>query len=346
MKKEDVMKRVSLLVAVFLVLSVFNLSSILCDEAFAGPAKKYVMLYSSMKDSQLAALKEAFTSKYSDIEMDYYSAGTGKVMTKLAAEERAGNIGADVLWVGDPTNYLMFKDKGLLTPYVSPEAKTIPAGLKDPENYFCGARIITLGLVYNTLNVKGKDIPDDWDDLLSPRFKGIAVMTDPTFSGTTLYTVAALVQNPKYGWDFIKKLKANNVRIEKGSSAVVNKVGAGEYDVTIGVDYIARSKMAKGSPIGFAYTKSGISTVASPIAIMKATKNLEAAQRLYDYILSIEGQQQLVKKQVIPVRPEVQLEGALSVKDAVSRAMPVDAQDLLKNKVELLDKFNSIMKKK
>lgn len=324
---------------------VFVMAATLLVAAEESEAEMYVMLYSSMKDAQLSALKEGFTAKYPDIKMDYYSAGTGKVMTKLAAEERAGSIEADIIWVGDPTNYFKLKENGLLLAYVSPAAETIPEGIKDKDNQFCGARIITLGFVYNVNNVKEDEIPKDWDDLLKPRFKDVAVMTDPTFSGTTLYTVAALVQSPKYGWEFFEKLKANGMRLEKGSSAVVNKVGAGEYDVCIGVDYIAKSKMKKGSPIGFAYAESGISTVASPIAILKATKNLEAAKKLYDFILSPDGQKVLMATEVIPVRPELKLEGAISVEEAVKRALPVDDKKLNEEREDLLARFNEIMKK-
>ena len=310
--------------------------------------KMQVMLYSSMKDSQLEALKKGFTKKYPDIRMDYYTAGTGKVMTKLSAEERAGNIAADIIWVGEPTNYFTFKDKGMLLSYSSPEAKTIPKKLIDKDNTFCGARIVTLGLVYNVNAVKGADIPTDWDDLAKPRFSNhLAVMTDPSFSGTTLYTVAGLSQNPKYGWEFFKKLKANGMRLEKGSTASVEKVGSGEYDISIGVDYIAMSWKKQGSPVAFVYPKSGISVIASPIAIMKASKNVKTAKLLYDYILSIDGQNVLVKAEVLPVRPEVELEkGATPVKEILERALPVDDKKLTKEKDGMIDKFNAIMKKK
>ena len=337
-----------IILVIFLLVTAFTFLFAAGQEEKAGTESEgemKVMLYSSMKDSQLTALKEGFSKKYPNIQMDYYTAGTGKVMTKISAEEQAGNISADILWVGDPTNYFTLKERDLLLSYISPEAKTIPGDLKDEGNYYCAARIITLGLVYNVNLVKGNDIPGDWDDLLKPRFKGLTVMTDPTFSGTTLYTVAALIQNPKYGWEYFKKLKANGMRIEKGSSAVVNKVGAGEYDVCIGVDYIARSKKAKGTPVDFVHASSGISTVPSPIAIFKATKNPKATKLLYDYILSLEGQKVLVAAQVLPVRPELKLEGALSVKETTDRALPIDAQRLKNEKDELLERFNEIMKK-
>jgi len=332
------------LICIIGVIGIFLMTSTLLFAA----EKMQVMLYSSMKDSQLEALKEGFDKKYPNIRMDYYTAATGKVMTKLSAEEQAGNISADIIWVGEPTNYFAYKDKGMLLPYASPEAKTIPKELIDKDNTFCGARIVTLGLVYNVNAVKGADIPTDWDDLVKPRFANhLAVMTDPSFSGTTLYTVAGLSQNPKYGWEFFKRLKANGMRLEKGSTASVEKVGSGEYDVSIGVDYIAMSWKKQGSPVAFVYPKSGISVIASPIAIMKASKNVKPAKILYDYILSLEGQKVLVKAEVLPVRPEVELEkGSVSVKEILKRALPVDDKKLTEEKDDMINKFNEIMKKK
>ncbi len=42
--------------------------------------------------------------------MDYYQAGTGKIKTKIATEQQAGQVAAaDLLWVGDASDYLTFK---------------------------------------------------------------------------------------------------------------------------------------------------------------------------------------------------------------------------------------------
>ena len=63
------MKR-TLFVVVFLAL--------LASSAMAAPSGK-VMLYSSMQEDQLVAIKKGFEAKYPDIVMDYYFAGTGRV---------------------------------------------------------------------------------------------------------------------------------------------------------------------------------------------------------------------------------------------------------------------------
>jgi iron(III) transport system substrate-binding protein len=302
-----------------------------------------VMVYSSLKDTQLAALQEGFMNKYPHITMDFYTAGTGNVMTKLAAEQQAGGISADLIWVGDPTNYIDFKERGLLLAYDSPAAKNIPDRFKDSDSMYISGRLIMLGFVYNTLLLDKDQAPMTWEDLLKPEFKDNVTMTDPTTSGTTLYTVAGLTQNPKYGWEYFEKLKANGTKLESGSSAVVNKVGAGEYLVSVGVDYIARSLIAQGSPIGFIYPDNDIPIIESPIAIIKNTKNVEAAKLLYDYIIT-EGQEVLLEEYTVPINPDLTLEGALPVQEASKRMLAVDNNKLVDEKAKLLETFDNIFK--
>ena len=314
------------------------------EKTESAASKQNVMLYSSLKDSQLSAIREGFMKKYPHINMDYYTAGTGNVMTKLATEQQAGGISADIIWVGDPTNYIDFKAQDLLLAYDSPEAAAIPEKFKDPDRLYMSARLIMLGFVYNTNLVKEDQIPKTWEDLLKPEYRDYIAMTDPTTSGTTLFTVAGLVQNPRYGWDYFRKLKENGLKLENGSSGVVNKAAAGEYKVSIGVDYIARTVMAQGATIGFVYPEHDIPIIESPIAIIKNTKNPEAAKLLYDYIISEEGQSVLLEEYTMPINPNMKLENAIEVSVAETRMLPVDPVQLVRNKLQMLEQFDLIFK--
>lgn len=303
-----------------------------------------VMLYSSLKDTQLAALKTKFEDKHPDVKMDYYTAGTGSVMTKIATEQQSGNISADVIWVGDPTNYIGFKEQGILYAYDSPNAAAIPDKFKDPDDMYISGRLIMLGFVYNTNMLTYEQAPKTWNDLLKPEFKDYVGMTDPTSSGTTFNTVAGLVQHPDFGWDYFRKLKDHGVKLENGSSGVVNNVGAGEYMVSIGVDYIARSVKAQGSPIDFIYPEDWVPVIESPLAIMKDSKNLDAAKLLYDFIISEEGQSILLEEYTYPINPNMALEDAIPVAEAEARMLPVDPNILVEQRTEILETFDSIFK--
>jgi len=118
-----------------------------------------VMLYSSMQEDQLLAIKKGFEAKYPHITMEYYFAGTGRVMTKIATEAQAGTVGADVIWVGDPADYISFKEIGILEKYSSPEAYAIDATYIDPEGYYTGTRLMNMGIAYNTVFVTEEEAP-------------------------------------------------------------------------------------------------------------------------------------------------------------------------------------------
>lgn len=49
-----------------------------------------VTLYCSMQEEEIQALKEGFEAKYPQITMNYFFAGTNKVLTKLATEMQSG----------------------------------------------------------------------------------------------------------------------------------------------------------------------------------------------------------------------------------------------------------------
>lgn len=309
-----------------------------------GYAGEKLMLYSSLKEKQLDAIKKGFTKANPDIDFDYYSAGSQKVITKIATEVQAGKIGADVIIVGEPDYYNELKSKGMLLAYNSPEAKKVPAQIRDAEGYYTGIRASLMVIGYNPNLLKGDDIPKDWSDLLNPKFKGWIGLADPTLSGTALYTVAGLIQN--YKWEYFEKLKANGGVVAAGSSDIVQKIASGDLKAGIVVDYLARTAAGQGSPVKYVFPKSGVVMVAGPVGILKATKSEKAAKKFVDYILSLEGQKELAKADVLPARPEVKMEGVPSISEVAKTALSVNDKNLMIEKAAMLDKFSKLMRSK
>src|SRR5919109_3730237 len=99
-----------------------------------APAK--VLLYTSVPQQLATEFTEAFMKKRPDIKVEIFRSGSTEVGAKLAAEREVGGIRADLLWLADAPIYYELRDKGELLAYVSPEAKHIPADLKDPKGFF------------------------------------------------------------------------------------------------------------------------------------------------------------------------------------------------------------------
>lgn len=346
--RQKIMKKI-----LSLVLSMVLLTSLLAgcgggeksvSSSSEGGYSGKVMLYSSMKESQLNAVKSGFEAKYPGITLDVYAAGGGKVITKMATEAKAGQINADIIWLGDPSDYEGFKAEGYLQTYYSPEAKNIASTYIDKDGYYTAARLVTMGIAWCTLpgdaGVADADAPRTWDDLLDPKWKDQIVMTDPTQASTTKYWMAAMMQTSKYGKEYFQKLFDNGVKLESSTNATHNKVADGSYKIGICLDYISAGLINQGSPLKFHFTDNDVITMTSPIALVKNNPNGDNGKLLYDYILSKEGQEVLVSVDLVSVRDDVKMDVDTSKIAAIN--MPVDFNDLAENTSNYLNEFNAI----
>ena len=328
-------KLAALALALIMVLSMASI-------AMAEPSGK-VMLYSSMQEAQLQAIEQAFEAKYPTVDMEYYYAGGGKLVTKMTTEAQdGGQIASDLVWLGDPSDYEAFKANGWLQPYVSPETEHIAAEYMDPDGYYTAGRLVTMGIAW-FIGVDEADAPKTWNDLLDPKWKNQIIMTDPSQASTTKYWMAAMMQSEKYGPAYFEALKANGVELESGTTATHNRVADASYQVGICLDYVSANLIAEGSPMMFHYTTEDVITMTSPIAMIKGCANEENAKLLMDFILSKEGQEVLVANNLVSVRDDVEMQVDTSAIAAIN--MEVDYNDLGANLQTYLDNFNRIFDK-
>ena len=309
---------------------------------FADGGRLYV--YTSMKESMVGGLKNAFMKKSPDIKIDFQSAGAGKLMAKIAAERESGKILADVLWTSEVPDFYQLKENGLLLQYTPEEIKSLINPLPDYDGSFTAARLGTLGIAYNTRHVK--EAPKIWDDLKKPAFKGAFGIANPALSGTAYMSVAVISKT--FGWEFFEALRANGAKMGKGSGQVVDDTASGDLVASLAVDYITLDKIDKGANLQLVYPPEML-VVPSPVAIFRNSPNLEAAKKFVDFILSKEGQSIIVEDGTLPVRADVKLPERFkqlpAVKNAMKRAMKIDYQAIMAEKEATIKKFAEIMQK-
>ena len=326
-----------------LMLAAVMVMSMAAVASAEGPKGK-VMLYSSMQEAQLQAIEKAFEAKYPTVDMEYYYAGGGKLVTKMTTEAQdGGQIACDLVWRGDPSDYEGFKKSGWLEPYVSPETEHIAKEYMDAEGYYTAGRLVTMGIAWNIGLVEEADAPKTWNDLLDPKWQNQIIMTDPAQASTTKYWMAAMMQSEKYGPEYFQKLRENGVELESGTTATHNRVADASYLVGICLDYVSANLMAEGSPMNFHYTTEDVITMTSPVALIKGCANEENGKLLMDFILSKEGQEVLVENNLVSVRDDVEMPVDTSAIAAIN--MTVDFNDLGENLQNYLDSFNKIFGK-
>ncbi len=307
-------------------------------------AKTPITIYSSVHQDVLAAIAAEFNKRTPDVELKYLRLGTTKIIEEVNAEVKAGRIKADLVWTAEPAYFEELKQRNLIVKYLPPSAKDIPEAFIDPDGYYIGARILSIGLMYNTKLVKEAEAPKDWNDLLDPKWRNQIAHASPLYSGSATVAVTALTQSPKYGWAYYEKLRANGCTIMESQGVTQFKVARGEHKVGIGLDYGIRKMTAEGSPIRFVYPKGGAVTWGSPIAIFGASQHQDAAKKFIDFVLSRDGQKFLITEYIVSVNPKVASpKSAPPVLDILKKSLPVDWDYLVKNREELLKRFSNTM---
>ena len=298
-----------------------------------------VLLYTSVPQALATQFADAFMKKRPDIKVEIYRAGSTEVGAKLAAEREVGGIRADLLWLADAPIYYDLRKRGELLGYISPEAKAIPADLKDPNGFFTAGRLINMIIAVNTQVTPLKDAPKSWKDF--PDFGKKATMGNPLYSGSNFVTVAAFVKKDG-NWSWFERARAKGVAVVRGNSDAADALAGKEFGIAMTLDYIIAGLAKKGAPLATIWPTDGAISVPSPIAIIKTSKNPAGSKAFVDYVLSKEGQEFLVKQEVIPVRGDVAPPKGQPSASQI-KFMPIPYEWAAENAAEIRERFEKIM---
>ena len=302
-----------------------------------------LVIYTSMKESLIGGIVEGFKAKNPGIEVDWQSAGAGKIMAKLEAERQSGHLMADIIWTSEVPDFYQMKNDGLLEQYQPAGFDELLNPFDDYDGSFTAARLGTLGIVINTNKITVD--PAGWETVATdPLYKNSFGIADPALSGTALMSIALLEK--QFGWDYIVKLHDNGATKSKGSGRVVDDTADGVLNACLGVDYITAGKIDKGSPLKMIYPKEML-TVPSPVAIFKDADHKDNAKKFVDYLISQEAQQMVANAGAVPVRSDVDMPEKYNLptpEDALNNGIKINYSEVLENKDETVKKFSNLFK--
>ncbi|WP_431322572.1 ABC transporter substrate-binding protein [Rhizobium sp. YTU87027] len=319
--------------------TIVSAAALLAASLLAIPASAAnLVLYTSQPNEDAQATVDGFMAANPGIKVDWVRDGTPKIMAKLQAEIEAGNPVADVLLIADTVTLERLKEAGKLLAYKSPEAASYDASLYDTDGYYYSTKLITTGIVYNT---SAAFKPTSWKDLTKVEAKGLMTMPSPLTSGAALIHAQTLAGVDGLGWDFYKDLAANGATAAGGNGAVLKSVASGEKAFGMIVDYMPIREKAKGAPVEFVFPTEGVSAVTEPVGILASSRNVEAAKKFVDYVLSQKGQEGFLKLGYIPARNGMKLPQGFPARDSI-KVLPINAVQALKNTDQDLKTFSGI----
>lgn len=258
-----------------------------------------VVFYSSWSQKAAVELVDLFQKKYPFIKAELTRAGANKILNKVVVEDDAKKRIFDVVTTkGDIID--VFKKRGILAKYDSPERKYYSDDFKDKEGYWTDTYPTIHCVVYNTNLVKPNELPARYQDLLNPRWKGQIGFNTVNFMWGE---VIMQTMGQDEGLKFLEKLAEQNLVPREGSTLSVTMVGAGELPMAVSVNInTVENNKKKGAPIEWVRLNEPFYADLHPISLSAYAPHPNAAKLLIDFCLSEQGQKILIKEGKIPAR--------------------------------------------
>ena len=183
--------------------------------------------YTSLAGDSYKALARAFETKYPGVRVEVFRAGGSELMPRMSEEAKARRPTFDVL----ETTYdfmMVARTNALTRPYDSPALVNYPSEAKEKADkgltFWTIFRESYMGFGYSKEQVPASAVPKGFDGLLHPQLKGKMSIT---LNESSARMIGAMIKIKGEG--FVKKLKAQDIRVYTVSSAaLVDLMASGE----------------------------------------------------------------------------------------------------------------------
>jgi putative spermidine/putrescine transport system substrate-binding protein len=185
-------------------------------------------------------------------------------------------------------------------------------------------------IVYNTKHIK--EPPKSWSALWDPKYKGRVAISD-IVTTPSLYLLMQMMDvtgsdgkpNVDGGFARMKELRPNILTFYSQMPQLAPLLHQGDVWIGIWPSSRAQAEIDSGAPIAWVIPEEGGYMNASTIGIAKGTKNLAAAQKYIDFVLSAEAQAR--NAEIIYLNP---VNRDAKVADALSKKLGIEALPRLK----------------
>lgn len=255
-------------------------------------AEGEVTWFTSIAEKQANQFARAFERKYPSLRVRLVRGGTFDLVSRIGKEIDAGTPTADVLHVLDPAIFVALRQRGELMQYVSPEAADVAPEYRDP-GYWTAARLVTIGLAYDSRKLSASEVPQHWSALLASRWRGKLGLKDAQSAGSAYAQYYFLRE--KYGRDFWEQMANQRPRIYKTEDDLLNAVASGEIQIAAGVmgSNVQDFDHSHQVPLNTVWPRDGVPLVIGPVAVLSRAPHPNAARLFVDYCLSRDGQAML-----------------------------------------------------
>lgn len=282
-----------------------------CGEAPSPVPERIVVVYTAVDQDRAEPVLKEYERRTGVKVLPVYDVEASKttgLVNRLIAEK--GRPQADVFWNTECVQTLLLKQTGVLAPYRSPQANSLPLEYRDPEGYWAAfggrARVILI----NTREMKGMEPPASLFDFGSGKWPVERTGVSQPLFGTAFTHAVALYATlgPEKARDFFVKLKGSGVRTLDGNSVVRDQVVSGALLFGMVDSDDADVAVRAGDPVKVILPDpedSGTIVIPGSVGLIADSPHPDEGKRLIDYLLSPDAEAQLVRSGFMhyPCRP-------------------------------------------
>jgi iron(III) transport system substrate-binding protein len=257
-----------------------------------GPSRTPLVVYSPHGSYLLGMVEREFEARHPDVDVRWLDMGSQEVLDRLRAEK--ANPQADVWFGGPVTIFARGAADSLLEPYrPSWAAATDRAGWGPGDAYFA-AYATPAVLIYARDAVPADQAPQDWDDLLLPRWRGQVLIRDPIASGTMRAVWGMIIErelrgtgDTAAGFAWLRRLDAQTKEYVMNPAILNQKLVRREGLVSIWDLPDVLLNIKDGLQLAYVFPRSGAPVIPDAIGIVSGTRHRELARQFVEFVGSV-----------------------------------------------------------
>ena len=150
-----------------------------------------LIVYSTHGKELLSEFEAGFERDHPNLDVRWLDMGSQDALDRVRSEKE--NPQADIWWGAPSTLFQQAEKEGLLQPYHPSWAGQVSADARSARDFWYGTYETPEVIAYNTAVLKPGEAPQDWDDLLDPKWQNKIILRDPLASGTMRTIFCAMI---------------------------------------------------------------------------------------------------------------------------------------------------------
>jgi iron(III) transport system substrate-binding protein len=269
----------------------FGLGLTLVAAGCAPPrSENTLVIYSPHGRDQLQYFAERFEALHPGVDVQFVDMGSQEVLDRLRSER--ANPQADVWWGAPGEIFAQGAEAGLLEPFRPSWAGALPEGAGDPGDLWFATYLTPEVIAYNTDAVSREEAPQDWDDVLDPRWRGQLLIREPLASGTMRAIFGSIIQREiertgreDAGFEWLLRLDAQTREYVLNPSLLYQKLARQEGLITLWtMPDIEILRATTDFPIDYILPRGGTPIVVDGVAVVAGTRNAEMARAFVEFV--------------------------------------------------------------